>query len=118
MRVYKRRKGGYIAYGTLEELKSLHELYDSVRIFYYHNGSQHDYSEELFAIFKSSVRLNVEKEKRELLWEKNNRFSQGQRSHFLYPHKYSSYEEDYNKRRVQMFKVSRYYEEVMLRMEE
>ena len=110
MQIYKRRKGGYIAYGTLDELKSLHELYDSVRIFYFHNGSQHDYSEELFAIFKSSLRLNVEKESCEE-WERENRIKQGQRSHFLFPNKYSSYEAAYAKRRSQMFKISRYYEE-------
>ena len=110
MQMYKRRKGGYITYGNLEELKSLHELYDSVRIFWFHNGSQHDYSEELFAIFTSSVRLNVEKEVCEK-WERENRIKQGQRSHFLHPDKYSSYEADYAKRRSQMFRISRYYEE-------
>ena len=82
MQIYKRRKGGYIAYGTLEELKSLHELYDSVRIFFYHNGSQHDYSEELFAIFKSSVRLNVEKEVCDE-WERENRIRQGSRARIV-----------------------------------
>ena len=109
MQIYKRRKGGYIAYGTLEELKSLHDLYDSVRIFYFHNGSHHDYSEELFAIFKSSVRLHVEKE---FIpdWDCSKK-KQGERAKYIHPDKYDEYEYRSSLRMKEMFKVSRYYEE-------